>query len=136
MTVMELTRQLGAALQREPEYIRLMDAKQKNDEDSVLQEDIGNLNLIRIQYNVEYSKEEDRDAKKIEEYNNQFKALYAKIMRNPNMTEYNAAKEAVDKKMDEITTILTMCINGEDPETCEIPHSSCTGSCASCGGCH
>lgn len=136
MTINELTRALGAAIQADPAYLRLCIAKQHNDEDQQLQEDIGQLNLIRIQYNTELSKESGKDDAKIAEYSKNFKELYAKIMRNPNMTEYNAAKEAVDGMMNQITAILTMCVNGEDPQTCEPPHGGCSGSCATCGGCH
>ena len=37
--------------------------------------------------------------------------------------------------VDWINTILVMCVNGEDPDTCD-PAPSCTGSCSTCGGCH
>lgn len=136
MTVNELTRELGAAIQASPEYERLCNAKKNNDEDLQLQDDIKQLNLIRIQYNSELSKESGKDEEKIAKYTQDFKSLYAQIMRNPNMTEYNAAKEAIDGIMNEITTILTMCVNGEDPFTCEPPHGGCSGDCSSCGSCH
>lgn len=136
MTINELTRELGAAIQADPAYERLCTAKKNNDEDAQLQEDINHLNLIRMQYNIEYSKETDKDEEKIAQYAQEFKSVYAQIMRNPNMTEYNAAKEAIDGIMNEITTILTMCVNGEDPQTCEPAHGGCSGNCSSCGSCH
>ena len=37
--------------------------------------------------------------------------------------------------LNEINTLISMCVDGEDPETCDIS-SSCTGSCSTCGGCH
>lgn len=136
MTIDELTRALGAEIQKHPAYVRLGIAKQNNDEDQELQDDIGKLNLIRIQFNTEQSKESDIDNQKLEQLNNEFKALYGKIMRNENMTEYNAAKEAMDAVMNDITAILAMCVNGEDPQTCQPPQKGCSGSCSSCSGCH
>lgn len=136
MTIEELTRALGAEIQKDPAYIRLGIAKQRNDEDKELQENIGRLNLIRIQFNAEQSKEGEKDNKKLEELNEEFKTLYGKIMRNESMTEYNAAKEAMDEVMNNITAILSMCVNGEDPQTCQVPQRGCSGSCSSCGGCH
>ena len=55
-------------------------------------------------------------------------------MQNPNMAAYNVAKEEMDKLLARINSVIGLCVNGEDPATCE--PSECTGSCASCGGCH
>ena len=51
------------------------------------------------------------------------------------MVEYNTAKADLDTMMNEINTIISKCVDGEDPDTCDV-HSGCTGSCSSCGGCH
>ena len=43
-------------------------------------------------------------------------------------------KTALDEVVSKVNSILLMCINGEDPATCE--PSNCSGSCSTCGGCH
>ena len=77
---------------------------------------------------------EEKDQDKILELNEQIVALYNVIIAGEAMSEYNAAYEAYRTLTDKISNILLMCENGEDPATCE--PASCSGNCASCGGCH
>lgn len=133
MDIIELTRQLGAAIQQTEEYKRFMAAKEKNDADEQLQKQIGDFNLLKMQLDAEHEKEA-KDEAKILEINEQIVALYNEIVSGEAMSEYNAAYEAYRTLTDKISNILLMCENGEDPATCE--PSSCTGNCSSCGGCH
>ena len=133
MDIIELTRKLGAAIQETEEYKRFMAAKVKNDNDAVLQEQIGDFNLLKMQLDAEHEKEE-KDQDKILELNEQIVALYNVIIAGEAMSEYNAAYEAYRTLTDKISNILLMCENGEDPATCA--PASCSGNCASCGGCH
>lgn len=133
MDIIELTRQLGAAIQQTEEYKRFMTAKEKNDNDSQLQKQIGDFNLLKMQLDAEHEKEE-KDEAKILEINEKIVALYNQIVEGEAMKEYNSAYEAYRTLTDKISNILLMCENGEDPATCE--PSSCTGNCSSCGGCH
>ena len=133
MDIIELTRQLGAAIQQTEEYKRFMAAKEKNDNDEQLQKQIGDFNLLKMQLDAEHEKEA-KDEAKILEINEQIVALYNEIVSGEAMSEYNAAYEAYRTLTDKISNILLMCENGEDPATCE--PSSCTGNCSTCGGCH
>ncbi|MBP3390257.1 MAG: YlbF family regulator [Clostridia bacterium] len=133
MDIIELTRQLGAAIQQTEEYKRFMTAKEKNDNDSQLQKQIGDFNLLKMQLDAEHEKEE-KDEAKILEINEKIVALYNQIVEGEAMKEFNSAYEAYRTLTDKISNILLMCENGEDPATCE--PSSCTGNCSSCGGCH
>ena len=133
MDIIELTRQLGAEIQKTEEYKRFMAAKEKNDNDASLQAQIGDFNLLKMQLDAEHEKE-TKDEAKILEINEQLVALYNEIVSGEAMSEYNAAYEAYRTLTDKISNILLMCENGEDPATCE--PSSCTGNCSSCGGCH
>ena len=133
MDIIELTRELGAEIQKTEEYKRFMAAKVKNDNDAALQEQIGDFNLLKMQLDAEHAKEE-KDEAKILEINEQIVALYNQIISGEAMSEYNAAYEAYRALTDKISNILLMCENGEDPATCE--PASCSGNCSSCGGCH
>lgn len=134
MNVIELTRELGKAIQADPRYSAYVSAREKNDGDEELQKLIGEFNMGRMQLNREMSKA-DKDQDKIAEMNQHIRDIYGNIMSNPNMAEYNDAKAAFDDMMIEVNQIIQLCANGEDPETCE-PKSNCTGSCSTCGGCH
>lgn len=138
MTVIELTRELGVALQKDERYLAYLSAKEKNDTDGELQNLIGEFNIVRMKYGQQMQKsEEEQDKELMTQLDNEMRDIYGKIMSNENMNAYNDAKEAIDKLLNSINFIITMAANGEDPMTCpeEQPHS-CSGSCASCGGCH
>ena len=79
---------------------------------------------------------ENKDEKKLQSLNEELQQVYTDVMGNPNMMEYNIAKQELDEVVQKVNAILGMCLNGEDPDTCEIPEGGCTGSCATCGGCH
>lgn len=136
MNVIELARQLGVALQADERFKTFTVAKENNDNDAELQEKIAQFNELRRQLNVEMSKDE-KDADAMKKLDTDIKNLYTEIMERPSMVEYNTAREAMDKLLNSVNFIITMAANGEDPMTCpeEQPHS-CSGSCASCGGCH
>lgn len=135
MTVIEITRELGKAIQADPRYIEYNAARQANDADEELQQLIGEFNMQRMQLNREMSKTENKDQDKIAQMNLSIRDLYGKIMSNEHMAVFNDCKTAFDDLILEVQNIITLCANGEDPATCE-PKSSCTGSCATCGGCH
>lgn len=135
MTVIELTRELGKALQQDARYAAYYAAKEANDNDSELQQLITDFNMGRSSLNQEMSKAE-KNPEKIAKINEEVRNLYGKIMGNPNMVAYNSAKADMDDLLNQINTIITLCANGEDPATCEAKAHSCSGSCSTCGGCH
>jgi cell fate (sporulation/competence/biofilm development) regulator YlbF (YheA/YmcA/DUF963 family) len=138
MGVIEITRQLGKAVQADERYIEYVNAKRLNDEDEKLQELIGEFNLIRQNLAMESGKpEEEQNKDKISELNVKMHSAYEQVMTNENMANFTMAKAGMDKLMSEINTILTYSVEGMDPETCpsEVPTGSCSGNCGSCGGC-
>ena len=77
---------------------------------------------------------EERNEEKVKELNEKLRSVYAEIMSTPAMVEYNTAKAELDSLVNEINTVISKTLEGEDPETCDT--TACTGSCATCGGCH
>lgn len=135
MDAITAARELGKAIQADERYIAYTAAKTANDNDEELQNLIGEFNLKRQQLGLEMSKGADeKDEAKIEEANKEMQRLYTLIMQNEHMADFTMAKQGMDKLVNDINAIIGMCCDGEDPDTCEI--SSCTGSCATCGGCH
>ncbi len=134
MNLIKQAREMGKMIQASEEYKRLQAAKEKNDNDTELQDLIGQFNLKRMELNNQLAKS-DKDDEKLEKLNHEMRDLYQKVMINQNMAEYEQAKNEMDMLMNQVNTILVMCVNGEDPDTCD-PAPSCTGSCSTCGGCH
>ena len=52
-----------------------------------------------------------------------------------NMIAYNDAKAAFDVVANRVLAIVQQSAEGADPETADYSQSSCSGSCATCGGC-
>ena len=135
MDIMKLTRELGRALQQDQTYINMSVAEQQCNEDEALQNAIGEFNLKRMAINNEAQKE-DRNEETMKRLNEEFRAVYAKIMENEHMLRYNDAKNEFDALLQRITGIIGLCADGEDPETCDYDPASCGGDCSSCAGCH
>ena len=133
MDIMEMTRELGKALQNDDRYIAYSLSKQACDNDEELQKQISSFDDLRSQLNTEIIKE-DTDTDKIKELDQNIKDTYQKIMSNRNMVVFTGAQSALESLVSNINQIITLCANGEDPATCE-PSTGCSGSCATCGGC-
>ena len=134
MDVIKAVRELGKAIQQDERFVRYAKARLANDSDTELQAAIGDFNITRMELDRELNAD-NKDEVKVAELNEKLRGVYAKIMSAPAMVEYNTAKAEVDTMVGEINTIISKCLDGEDPETCEA-HDACTGSCATCGGCH
>ncbi len=134
MDIIEMTRELGKMLQKEEVYLTYRIAKQAADEDEELQKLINEFGLKREEISEEASKDEnDKNPERLQELNREMRKIYAKIMTNERMIHYNDAKDNFDALMQRINAIIQQSSEGEDPETAD--YISCSGSCATCGGC-
>ena len=133
MDIIELTRQLGAAIQQEDAYHAFHKAKEVNEQDDALNEMINKLQLIHMSYQHEAAKD-DANEEKLAAYDREFSEAYKAVMANPHMQAFEQAKQGLDVLMKRITGILSLCAQGEDPATCEY-QAACSGDCSSCGGC-
>jgi len=137
MDLIKLTRKLGAAIQQDERYLAFQAARKANEEDEGLNDLIGKLNLVQLSYQHE-AEQPEPDENKLAQYDDEFRSLYSEIMQNPNMINYENTRRDLDELMNYIMQILAMCVNGEDPETCEPQMNEgagCHGSCSSCQGC-
>ena len=135
MNVIELTRELGKAIQQDERYLKFIEATQASDTDPEIQNKIGEFNRKRQQLSVEMKKP-DNDPDVITSLDTEIREIYDEVMQMPNMVAYNRAKADMDALIRSITYIIQVAANGDDPETCPAtPPESCTGSCGTCGGC-
>jgi len=137
MDVIKAARELGKAIQADERYIEYAAAKKANDEDIELQGLIGKLNILQMSYQNE-SEKENSDEKKLEQWDADFRKTYTEVMLTPKMREFEEKKQVVDDLMSYIVNLLSLCVNGADPETAEPVQADgggCTGSCSTCGGC-
>ena len=136
MDIIEIIRQLGAAIQQDERYLAFHEARRTNEADTDLNDLINKIQLIHMSYQHEAAKD-DANEEKLAAYDKEFSEVYQTVMANENMQKYEAARHAVDDMMNEITAILSLCVQGEDPKTCQPQEEHhCSGECGSCGGCH
>ncbi|MCQ2476798.1 MAG: YlbF family regulator [Clostridia bacterium] len=138
MDVIAKARELGAALQQDERYLALKKAQEANEQNTALNELIAKIQLLQVSFQHEAQKE-DKDDAKLQQMDQEFGQIYAQIMADPGMQAYEAAAAEVDQLMKYINAIFTLCLQGEDPATCEPPKEEehhCGGECSSCGGCH
>ncbi|MBQ6164452.1 MAG: YlbF family regulator [Clostridia bacterium] len=134
MDIIEKTRELGALIQQDERYLAFVQARKNNEKDDALNELINKLGEIQDEYS-EAVQNEDLPENEKEKFDKRFRDVYSVVMQNENMIAYQQAKADVDEMMQYIMQLLSMCVNGADPATCEVPAQGCTGSCATCGGC-
>ena len=134
MDIIEMARELGAALQRSDEYTAYNVAKNAADSDAELQGMIGDFNLKKLSLNAEVQKEE-KDPAKLAALNEEVRSIYARIMAHPTMMAYNTTKEELDRILNFIQQIIVYSANGEDPATIQ-EETSYGGDCSGCSGCH
>ena len=129
-------RLLAKKLQQDDRIVYLEQVKKKMDMDKELQELIQKFNTLQYEYRIEAVKEEGtRDDAKVQKLNSELISIYADIMANEFMMEYNECKNEVDKLTQLVQAIITAAINGGDPMIVEVPEGGCSGSCSSCSGC-
>ena len=78
-----------------------------------------------------------RDPVRLSELNTSINDLYAKIMGDETMIEYNEAKEDINDVIKYINAIVTAAVDGEDPLKVEPPAPEGCGpdGCDGCAGC-
>ena len=129
-------RLLAKKLQQDDRIVYLEQVKKKMDLDKELQELIQKFNTLQYEYRIEAVKEDGvRDDAKVQNLNKELVSIYADIMANEFMMEYNECKNEVDKLTQLVQAIITAAINGGDPMIVEVPEGGCSGSCSSCSGC-
>lgn len=131
--IVSMAREIGKLLQEEECYKKMESERIASDADKELQDLIGEFNLKRIAINEEGMKK-DRNQEKIQNFNNEMREIYGKIMQNEHMIAYNEAKSELDKIVGRVAAIITNSANGEDPETTDV-HQGCSGDCSGCSSC-
>ncbi|MBR5202644.1 MAG: YlbF family regulator [Clostridia bacterium] len=131
MSLEKLTRELGKAIQQDERYLAMQKAIEANEKDTALNELMSKIQLIQVSYQHEASKEQP-DEGKMKAYDEEFRGVYTEIMMNENMRNYEMARKDIDDLMNFLTGILAMCVNGDDPDTCDPTAHQCGGDCSGC----
>ena len=135
MDLLNMARDLGYAIQSDPDYIDFKIKEQNVECDEELQKIIENFKLKKVDINHEISKE-NSDTQKIDKLNKEIAELYNSMVSHETMKLYNESKEKFNSKLQKVSMIINKSAMGEDPYLINADEGlSCSGSCDSCGGC-
>ena len=118
MDVIEATRALGEAIQSDEIYLNFQKAEQTAEADAQVQAISGNLRELQFQYDAEAQKEVPNQ-QTIQELTAQYQEMIKNLYETPAMKAVMEAREPMDALMNKVTTLIYMCIGGEDPKTAE-----------------
>ena len=136
MDVVAITRQLGAAIQEDERYKNFVARKEASEKDPEVKDMMAKIEEIRTQFQAE-SMNASPDEKVMSKLDKDFQNVYTALMCTDVMAAYEESRQEIDNMMNYLMQILYLCVNGEDPQTCEPQPEGgdCTGSCSSCAGC-
>lgn len=143
MDILDLTRNLGKAIQQDERYRKYVSSRAVADSDADLQELIGQFNLVRMKAQNEANKENGGNPELVKKYEDELQEIYDKVMNNENMKEYQKTQKELEQLLRSINTILDLSSKGVDPDTINIGEASSdeegfgcgAGGCAGCTGC-
>ncbi|MCL2023232.1 MAG: YlbF family regulator [Oscillospiraceae bacterium] len=130
--IIKKTRELGALIQQTEEFAAVQAAMQGNMDDEELSGIMRTLQMAESGYANEASSENANESK-MKAYKEEFERLYEIAMARPAMQKYQEAHKTLGELMNSIFGILTLCADGDDPETCEVSAEDEDG-CGGCGG--
>lgn len=93
-----------------PRYQQYQQAKQNNDADTALQEQIGAFNMKRMSYQRKMDEDPEENAEALQTLEKELDALYTEILKNPNMVAFQEAKDKMDSMTKQIDAIITLCL--------------------------
>ncbi len=133
-TTHKLFIEAAKALQNDPVYLELEEARKANDANTELTKLIDEFETARASFSQLMSSGGEPDKDAIAAANMQVRGLYHEIMETESMKRYNEAKEQLDLLVSYIQASINAAVQGQDPETAELPES-CGHDCSSCAGC-
>lgn len=125
--IIEKTKELGKLLAESEQVKALAAARLAYEQNAEIQDLNGQFNIHKMSI-AALSKQDNPDEERIAGHEDKLRDIYDKIMSSEVMTDYQMKTQTVEQLIAQINNILNFYISGENPQ-------SCTGSCATCGGC-
>ncbi len=128
MEILDMARQLGEAIRDSEVMARVKAAEEAQQNDAEAQKLIGEYNITRMQL-AQRAQKEDITKEEMESIQAELSAAFENLTKNAVISEFLESRAALDAIVNQVNSILTHFITGEDPNGC--PHN-----CSTCGGCH
>lgn len=132
MDILEMAKQLGEAISVSEQFVRFANAEEKFKTDDEAQELLLKYNTERSELAVQMQNEDIKPMEMIE-IRKKLAKQYNELLKNNVIREYTEAKAAAEKLLADVNAVIQFCVTGEEADG---EHSSCSGSCSTCSGCH
>lgn len=132
--IITAARELGKLIQQDERYLQYIEKGKTHDENMGLKEKMERFNEIRREINLEVQKS-DRDADRIKELDTEMRSLYAEILDDDSVVEFNAAQQELQQLLTFVNQIIQGSANGENPDEIEFSAGCSASDCAGCSGC-
>ena len=132
MDILEMAKQLGEAISLSKQFVNYANAEEKFKTDDDAQELLLKYNTQRSELAVQMQNENIKPMEMIE-IRKKLAKQYNDLLKNDVIREYTEAKAAAEKLLADVNAVIQFCVTGEEADG---EHSSCSGSCATCSGCH
>lgn len=119
MTPIEAARVLGHAIQEDPSYIKFTKLSAESETDPAVQAATAKMQAVQAKVEKLGETEEEPSPETIEALQNEYQAAYQELFGIPLMMDLMDAREALDEIMNDVTQIMFLCVNGENPDTCQ-----------------
>lgn len=129
--ITELANELGRALSQSAEYTHYIECRDACKANKALGAKIEEFNIQKAIMHDEATANDDTLAQSVRA---RMEKLYEEITSDPDMKKYNEAEAKMASVLDAINYTITSYITEE--EESESAHSSCSGNCSACHGCH
>ncbi len=131
MDVIEQAKILGQAIADSEEFKAYAEAEKKFHADAEAKKLTEEYDAKCAEASEELRRE-DITPPEIIKVRQQISREFGKLSGNAVISEYLAAKQAAEKLLSDVNSIIHFYVTGEE----EHSHEGCSGSCSTCGGCH
>ena len=132
------TRELAEAIMRSPEYIAMKAAEDVAIQNDAAADIMGEY-MERKQELEAIMMQGEPHVEEMNRISNEMEALQRQLQETPDIANLTIARNAFTNLINQVNQVLRFTITGEmsDADECEdAGESGCTGSCATCRGCH
>jgi cell fate (sporulation/competence/biofilm development) regulator YlbF (YheA/YmcA/DUF963 family) len=119
MDIIESARRLGKDIQADERYKAFIKAQEAAQNDEHIAAVSKQLEEIQAEFE-KVATENPENEEKLELLHSEYIELFQKVNGEPLMAAALDARSNIDNMMNDIMQIIYLCLNGEDPDTCEL----------------
>ena len=119
MDIIESARRLGKDIQADDRYKAYVKAQEAAQSDEHVAAVSKQLESIQAEFEKTATEDPEND-EKLEKLHSEYIQLFQEVNKEPLLMAVLEARGNIDNMMNDVMQIIYLCLNGEDPDTCEL----------------